>query len=111
MFKWKEGRQKTGYRIMKLFAIKWPIAVDSYLIHYPMGSYINEHSDDVDGYNHYRCNITLKRAKKGGGFGCLGSIFKSKYLNIFRSDLSHKVYEITEGSRWVLSFGYCKKLK
>lgn len=110
MFKWKEGRQKTGYRVMKLFQTTWPRPMDAYLIHYPKGSYIDIHTDPVLGFEHWRCNITLKRPLDRSGLSFQHGKYNSRRLSIFRSDYPHRVYKSVIGDRLVLSFGYCKKI-
>ncbi len=110
MFKWKEGRQRTGYRVMKLFQVKWPMPMDAYLIHYPVGSFVNTHIDPVPMHEHWRFNIVLKRNLRCNGFYTNENHFEWWRFIIFRSDRYHSVFPVTKKSRWVLSFGYCKKI-
>ncbi len=59
-FRWRRGRQGTGYDKMLLATAAWPIRFDSYLIRYPEGSEIPPHTDPVADGRHYRLNIVLK---------------------------------------------------
>lgn len=60
-FRWRRGRQGTGYDKMLLATATWPIRFDSYLIRYPEGSEIPPHTDPVSDGRHYRLNIVLSR--------------------------------------------------
>lgn len=103
-FVWTDGRQESGYRKMLISQGKtW----DCWLIHYPAGSDIPEHTDPArNDENHYRCNIVL--TDPGGG------IFHGKtFFNLFgrviffRPDIwPHYITKVENGSRYVLSFGW-----
>lgn len=111
--KWNSGRQRSGYKTIKLFESK-KLLCDAYLIYYPKGSAIASHFDKVIFGNHYRLNLTLKKAKKGGIFILAGKpVFKLGTIAvIFRPDKQcHSVSTIQEGYRVVFSFGWVKKKK
>jgi hypothetical protein len=56
LFRWRPGRQGTGYRKMLLAEGKcW----DCYLIDYPPGAGVPDHRDPVPGKQHHRLNITV----------------------------------------------------
>jgi hypothetical protein len=105
---WESGRQRSGYQKLKLWSFGFS---DCYLLKYPQGSKIPPHVDAVDGRKHYRLNIVLKRARKGGRFICSRLLFKlGGRVYLFRPDVEkHSITEILEGSRYVLSFGVALK--
>lgn len=107
MFRWELGRQGSGYEKLRLFQFTWPIGTDCYLLRYPRGSYLPVHIDPLThGLRHFRINLTLKKASKGGHFACLWPLFRIGRLCIFRSDLAqHCMSRVEEGSRIVLSVG------
>jgi Rps23 Pro-64 3,4-dihydroxylase Tpa1-like proline 4-hydroxylase len=116
MFKWIAGRQSTGYKKLKIFQF---LNMDCYLLKYKEGDYIPLHTDPVPGRKHWRLNIELWRANKGGVFQFLSHtsnkwITPSKFnvlpplnrIYFFRSDIDpHKVSMIEKGTRLVLTFG------
>lgn len=86
------------------------IPFDLYILRFPQGAKIPPHQDKVTNGRHFRLNILLKKAKKGGEFICHQSIFASSRVNLFRSDLAiHAVTQIEEGTRYVLSLGWLLK--
>lgn len=106
-FRWQHGRQDSGYDKMLLLTASWPIAFDSYLIRYPIGSSIPPHTDPVNGRNHYRLNIIVKRSVGGGEFVCSNPILSTSRVKLFRPDRSeHSVTEVIGSSRYVLSLGW-----
>ena len=106
-FRWQRGRQGSGYDKMLLLSAPWPIAFDSYLIRYPIGSSIPPHTDPVTGKNHYRLNVIVKRSGGGGEFICSNPILSTSRIKLFRPDRSeHSVTEVTGSSRYVLSLGW-----
>ncbi|WP_223158050.1 2OG-Fe(II) oxygenase [Thermomonas brevis] len=106
-FRWQHGRQGSGYDKMLLLTASWPIAFDSYLIRYPIGSSIPPHTDPVTGRNHYRLNIIVKRSIGGGEFICSDPILSTARIKLFRPDRSeHSVTEVIGSSRYVLSLGW-----
>lgn len=111
-FRWKPGRQETGYFKMLLLWSKIPVPFDIYLLKYPEGAEIPAHTDKVTVGEHYRLNIILKNAKKGGIFVVKNCIFETKRLKFFRPDVSeHSVTKIEQGQRIVFSLGFILKGK
>ena len=107
LFRWKNGRQETGYEKMFLGGSHWPFKFDMYLLKFSEGSEIPEHKDEVSGGRHYRFNIILKKAKMGGEFKCLNPILETQRIKLFRPDISsHSVSKIISGNRYVLSIGW-----
>ena len=106
-FRWRRGRQGTGYDKMLLLASRWPIPFDSYLLHFPEGTEIPPHTDPVDEGRHYRLNLVLKLPRSGGQFICRNPIFASRRIKLFRPDQSeHSVAKVVGGSRYVFSVGW-----
>ncbi|WP_197338053.1 2OG-Fe(II) oxygenase [Ralstonia solanacearum] len=106
-FRWRRGRQGTGYDKMLLATAAWPIRFDSYLIRYPEGSEIPPHTDPVADGRHYRLNIVLKSPGAGGEFVCANPIFQTRRIKLFRPDAcEHSVTRVQGGSRYVLSVGW-----
>lgn len=107
MFQWQRGRQQTGYDTIKFMELYRPLHMDVYLIRYRQGAYIPPHRDPVSRGRHYRMNITLKDAKRGGAFDCEQLIWRCGRMVLFRSDLAlHQVSQVELGSRYVLSVGW-----
>jgi hypothetical protein len=106
-FRWKKGRQGTGYDKMLLLTARWPLPFDSYLIRYPEGSEIPSHTDPVQTGRHYRLNIILKSPRSGGEFICAKPLFSTRRIKLFRPDAcEHSVTRVVGGSRYVLSVGW-----
>lgn len=106
-FRWRRGRQGTGYDKMLLLTAPWPIPFDFYLIRYPEGSEIPPHTDPVADQRHYRLNIVVKRSPVGGEFRSSKVLFASGRIKLFRPDVSqHEVTRVQGGSRYVLSLGW-----
>lgn len=107
LFRWKVGRQNTGYEIFTLIYSKL-LKLDCYIIRYRKGASIPAHQDKVDEeHKHYRLNIELLPAKKGGELVCAHSLFRWGPINFFRPDeVIHAVTEVEEGTRYVLSIGW-----
>lgn len=113
--RWDEGRQKSGYEKMLLATAPFPIPFDCYLIRYKVGSEIDWHTDPVPpGKKHYRLNIFLKQAKKGGAFEihareCWKNVYSGWRWELFRPDIHpHRVTKIESGTRYVLSIGWLR---
>jgi hypothetical protein len=107
LFRWERGRQKSGYDKMLLCGVWWPIKFDMYLLKFPEGSEIAPHTDAVKSGKHYRLNIVLKEAVKGGEFICENSIFETKRIKLFRPDVcEHQVSKIVKGNRYIFSVGW-----
>lgn len=119
LFKWQQGRQQTGYFKMLLAKGKsW----DCWLLKYEAGAFIPLHKDVIEGKEHYRLNICLKRADYGGkfyipmyGFSeddhdfCRKGISTRRW-HLFRPDLvEHGVTRVVEGTRYILSIGWTKE--
>ena len=110
LWRWRMGRQGSGYEKFLLFANPLLVPFDCYLLRFRPGSYVPGHVDKVDGRKHFRVNIILKPAKTGGEFTCSDPIFVNDRIKFFRPDQSrHAVSEIKEGTRFVLSFGWVLK--
>jgi len=109
LFRWERGRQKTGYDKMLLCGAVWPIKFDTYLLKFPENSEIPNHKDKVDSGKHYRLNIVLKKAERGGEFHCSNPIFETNRIKFFRPDISeHSVSKVIKGNRYLLSIGWIK---
>lgn len=110
-FRWRRGRQGTGYDKMLLATWHWPLPFDCYLIRYPEGAAIPPHRDPVGEGRHYRANLILWSPKAGGEFLCEDAIHDGRRLKVFRPDVAeHSVTTVVGGSRWVLSIGWIKGL-
>lgn len=109
-FRWQRGRQRSGYDKMLLLQSLWPLAFDVYVLRFPEGAEIPQHTDPVAIGRHYRCNIVVKRAKEGGEFVCKAPIFATSRIKIFRPDAcEHSVTRVVRGSRYVLSIGWVRR--
>lgn len=112
MIKWEPGRQGTGYLKKLLWFGPTPFSTvwfDAYLLKFPVGSDIPWHVDSVKpGEKHYRLNVYLKGAKRGGEFLCKKPpLFNGGFFQVFRPDINpHMVTKIEEGTRYVLSIGW-----
>lgn len=110
LFSWERGRQRSGYDKMLLCRIFDPFKFDVYLIKFPQGSEIKPHIDNVKTGRHFRLNIILKHAAKGGEFICDNPIINYYRVKLFRPDIEqHQVSKIEKGSRYILSIGWIKK--
>ena len=111
LFRWLSGRQLTGYKTMLLLE-SHSLHLDAYLIKYPVGSVIPDHIDKVEARDHYRINVILRQADKGGEFQCSKCLFETRRIKFFRPDQErHSVTQIEEGWRLVLSIGWTRKRK
>jgi hypothetical protein len=105
---WVKGRQGTGYEKFKLFQF---LNMDCYILRYKVGDSIPWHTDPVPNRKHYRLNIILKNAVKGGELLIKnpGQFFAQEVtypIMLFRSDIvEHCVSEVKDGTRYVLTFG------
>lgn len=107
--RWEQGRQGSGYDKMLLLTGYFPIPFDIYLIKYPKGAFIPAHIDPVSDKKHFRLNMVLKKAKKGGEFICKDPIYNSSRIKLFRPDISeHSVTLVEEGNRYLLSIGWTR---
>ncbi|WP_144106824.1 2OG-Fe(II) oxygenase [Paraburkholderia sp. BCC1886] len=112
LFRWQEGRQNTGYRLFTMINSK-RFALDMHLIAYPTGSSIPPHRDPVEPtHGHYRLNIEVRKAKRGGEFQCGRCLFRFWRISFFRPDIEeHSVTNIDEGQRLLLSIGWKRRIK
>ena len=109
-FRWRRGRQHSGYDKMLMLTGMWPFPFDVYLLRFPVGSQIAPHKDKVSAGRHYRFNILLRRALEGGEFKCKAPLFETGRIKFFRPDISeHSVSRVSRGSRFVLSIGWVRK--
>lgn len=107
LFRWRRGRQGTGYDKMLLATAPWPIPFDCYLMRYPEGSEIPPHKDPVAQRRHFRLNVVLKASPAGGEFVCADPILATRRIKLFRPDQSeHSVTRVVGGSRYILSLGW-----
>lgn len=110
--KWQPGRQQGGYAKMLLATGSRPIPFDAYFLQFPQTAVVPTHIDKVESGHHYRLNIILKRARRGGEFVCESTIINWSRVKLFRPDLyAHSVTEVVEGNRYVLSIGWVLKSK
>lgn len=108
--RWQPGRQGSGY--FKMYLANW-LFFDVLLLKFPTGSYIDPHTDPIPGKRHFRLNIFLKKAQKGGEFvlncGAQALAGGSRW-ELFRPDIMpHYVTKIDQGTRYVLSIGWVRK--
>ena len=109
-FRWRNGRQRSGYDKMLLMQSWLPLPFDLYLLRFPTGTIIGPHTDRVQSGEHYRLNIILKPARRGGEFQCADPIYVNARIKLFRPDRSeHSVTRIEEGTRYVLSLGWVRR--
>ncbi len=107
LFRWKAGRQNTGYEKMLLLVNPFLLPFDLYILRFKPGTEIPTHTDPVDKKRHYRLNIVLRQARSGGDFICAEPIFETRRIKLFRPDVSpHSVTKIQCGTRYVLSLGW-----
>ena len=108
---WIRGRQETGYLKRPLFAFRiGPLRTDAFVLKFPEGCDVPRHHDRVDGCRHYRLNVVLQHADRGGEFVCDDPILNLSRIKFFRPDKSpHSVSRIDKGTRYVLSIGFAVK--
>ena len=106
---WIKGRQGSGYDKLPLIISK-RFKFDSYILRFPIGTYIPPHKDPVTTGRHYRLNIILKRPKSGGEFICQNSILDWPRVKLFRPDQFEHSVSMVEGSpRYVFSVGWLRQ--
>lgn len=109
-FRWRGGRQRSGYDRMLLLQSPFPLPFDVYLLRFAEGSGIPPHTDPVTAGRHYRCNIVIKQARQGGEFLCASPIFATERIKLFRPDAcEHSVTRVEQGTRYVLSIGWVRR--
>lgn len=103
---WIEGRRKSQYEKM-LLAQSSRLRFDCYLLRFAKGAYIDPHTDPAKpGFRHFRLNIYLRSARKGGQFSVSETLLSNRFFCLFRPDLyEHDVSTIDDGTRYVLSLG------
>lgn len=104
VFKWERGRQEGSYYKLKLLGF---IACDAYILKFPAGCSVMKHKDPVlDGYKHYRLNITLKKSSNPSDrMYTLGKVARWWRFEFFRPDLYEHGLQPIEDSIWMFSFG------
>lgn len=104
--RWQEGRQGTGYQKRLLLQRAGPpLPFDLYLLRYPPGAQIPEHTDPVAKGRHFRLNIVLKRGR-GGEFRCAAPIVNTPRIKLFRPDVQPHSIGLVHEARYVLSLGW-----
>ncbi len=107
--RWRSGRQQSGYEKMLLIANPYLLPFDCYILRFRKGAEIPAHTDPVSDKRHYRLNIVVKKARRGGEFVCSEPIFENQRIKLFRPDLvSHSVTRVIEGTRYVVSIGWVR---
>lgn len=119
---WQEGRQATGYEKLDLInqaPVAWiieraldnlgnPYRYDAWLLHYPVGSEIPEHTDPAQDD---LCHVRLNALITAGAGGVLYLDSEEMLLDegdgyLFRPDaVPHKVTPVEDSSRLVFSVG------
>lgn len=108
--RWQKGRQASGYDKLLLMKMTWPVSIDCYLLRFPQGSEVPLHKDPVSQGRHFRLNLIIKNAAKGGEFQCEQCLINRPRIKLFRPDLhEHAVSRVEKGRRWVLSVGWLRK--
>jgi hypothetical protein len=106
--RWERGRQNGGYDKL-LIAQSQLLKFDLYVLRFPEGAEIKPHTDPVKTGRHFRLNVIVKAARRGGEFVVKDAIVNRPRVKFFRPDVSeHSVTRIEEGSRYVISFGYVR---
>ncbi|MFP8967307.1 hypothetical protein ACKC9G_12060 [Pokkaliibacter sp. CJK22405] len=109
-WRWQRGRQQGGYDKLLLATLRWPVPWDCYLLRFPEGSVIPPHQDKVVTGRHFRLNIVLRKAKRGGEFVCSQTLFSTSRIKLFRPDkVIHEVSRVEQGSRYLLGIGWVLK--
>lgn len=106
-FRWADGRQGSGYKIMYL----WNWKFDVVLIRFPYRTHAPSHKDEVPGRNHHRINIELRKPHKGSDFSIDAKyiVFKAPRIVWFRPDLGGHALSKNLSTRkncWLLSIGW-----
>ena len=111
LWRWRAGRQGTGYERLLLAATRWPLPCDAWLLRFRPGTGVPPHVDPArPGTLHYRLNIYLRRARKGGEFEVSECIARGPRFALFRPDVAtHAVHRVEEGTRVVLSIGWLRR--
>lgn len=112
LWSWNKGRLGSGYRKFVLAYSEF-FKFDAYLLVIPKGVVVPPHFDSApEGYQHFRFNLTLRRAHSGGETLIrLGKDWRilSARSYTFRPDIQeHMVTRVHCGSLWLLSIGWLK---
>lgn len=117
IFRWRPGRQGTGYRKMLLAESSW-LGFDVYLLDYPPGVGIPRHTDPVEGKKHHRINVVLRGSLvafhvvvPSSGLvqpWMLRSFLGGRVVK-FRPDVLEHGVTAGEGRRLVLSIGWVRR--
>ena len=115
--RWDTGRQLSGYSKLLLATSKF-LRFDCYLIKVPVGCAVPEHTDpSIEGYEHHRFNIEIKRPAIGSGTfhiqGPAKQFWGGRGVR-FRPDLyAHSLTAVdfiwSDQSMYILSFGWLKR--
>lgn len=112
MWRWKPGARGGGYEKFHMLNLTWPVFGDAMMFRYRDGGCRKPHRDPLPAkrkdWRHYRFNVELWKGGKGGDFVMHEGkpIFRFWRFVLFRADLNlHEVTPVTEGVRYVLSFG------
>ena len=99
MRQWEKGRQGTGYRKLLLArGHRW----DAWLLDYPVGVEVPEHTDGVSEGRHWRLNIRLFGEDTFAG----RAVFRRGRFVLFRPDVMPHAVKPVKRRRMVLSFGF-----
>lgn len=112
LWRWKLGRQETGYEALPLIISK-RLRLDCYILRYRTGTGIPPHKDPAPaGTRHFRLNIIIWPARKGGELSCESYLYRLGPIKFFRPDLAkHSVSPVEEGVRYVFSLGWLRNEK
>ena len=100
--KWESGRQDATSSIKKLkIWSRWN--TDCYLLKFPKGCEVDNHTDPVEGKRHYRLNITIY-GKWNFFKGIYGHIRSMGSFDFFRPDIIEHSANVIEDTM-VISFG------
>lgn len=110
LWRWRQGRQGTGYEKLLLATAPWPVPFDLYLLRFREGIEVPWHVDQSKpGQRHYRLNVTLRPALAGGRFETKDGrpIVSLGWLALFRPDrVTHAQTRIDRGTQLMLSLGW-----
>lgn len=103
MFKWKLGRQNSGYWRKTFVSLKF---FDFHLLKIPEGIEVPPHYDPIKYGKHFRLNISLT-LPTSGGIVSGEEIFKTKRIMFFRPDIiKHSMSKIEAGESLIMSVGF-----
>ena len=113
LWSWNKGRLGSGYRKF-ILAYSEFFKFDAYLLVIPTGVAVPKHLDPApEGYQHFRFNLTLRRARSGGEtlirLGGSWRILAARSYKFRPYVHEHLVSRVQDGSLWLLSIGWLKK--